>query len=302
MSLTASAIKQAAKELGAPVCGVGSLSLFDGENPQRDPRSILPHAKCIIGFGFPVPKGLYLTMDRGSQYYTYTTIGVKYIDEELAEIFLLKIGGMIENYGYDACLQKAIPNLRIQGDKTTNPEVKDTYELVHAVAVEPGKPVPDVILDFGKAAMACGIGSPGLSGKILHPDFGPFIRYCFLITDAPLETDPPLTEPLCDKCGACASACPGGAISEDGLDSWQCAVYYKGAHRSNPFQTDDFLRDDPRRDDILDGKARFDADSARALFGKMHFLPDTQWGYAPCLCGRKCDVACYRHLKGANAL
>ena len=35
------------------------------------------------------------------------------------------MGGMIENEGYDACLQKAIPNLRIKGDKNTNPEVVD---------------------------------------------------------------------------------------------------------------------------------------------------------------------------------
>jgi predicted Zn-dependent protease len=79
-------------------------------------------------------------------------MGVKYIDEEMAEIFLLKIGGMIENEGYDACLQKAIPNLRIKGDKTTNPEVLDTYELIHAEAVAEGKPVPDVIIDFAEGA------------------------------------------------------------------------------------------------------------------------------------------------------
>lgn len=296
--LTAEIIKKKAKELGAAVCGIGSLEPFENETPQKDPKMILPKAKCIIGFGFAVPKGLYLTMDIRSQYYTYTTVGVKYIDEELAEIFLLKMGGLIENEGYDACLQKAIPNLRIKGDKTTNPEVMDTYELIHAEAVEPGKPAPDVIIDFGKAAKACGIGETGLNGKILNKEYGPFMRYCFIITDAPLETDPPLTAPICDRCGACIEACPGNAVSEAGLDSWQCAVYYKGAHKSNPFITEDFLKDDPEREAILNGAKRFDSTSARALFSKMDFLPNTNWGYAPCLCGRKCDVACYRHLKG----
>ncbi len=296
--LTADLIKKQAKKLGAAVCGIGSLELFENESAQRDPKMILPSAKCIIGFGFAVPKGLYLTMDIRSQYYTYTTMGVKYIDEELAEIFLLKMGGMIEDAGYDACLQKAIPNLRIKGDKTTNPEVMDTYELIHAEPVEAGKPAPDVIIDFGKAAKACGIGEPGMSGKIINREYGPFMRYCFIITDAPLETDPPLTDAVCDRCGACAAACPGNAVSEEGLDSWQCAVYYKGAHRSNPFMTEDFLKDDPRREDILNGTERFDSTSARELFKKMDFLPNTNWGYAPCLCGRKCDVACYRHLKG----
>lgn len=294
--LTAEIIKQKAKELGASVCGIGQV--YAEENMQRDPKMILPNAKCIIGFGFAIPKGLYKSMDIGSQYYTYTTMGVKYFDEEMAEIFLLKMGHIIEDEGYDACLQKAIPNLRIKGDKTTNPEVLDTYELIHADAVAAGKPVPDVIIDFGKAAKACGLGETGLNGKIVNKKYGPFMRYCFIITDAPLACDEPLTETVCDKCGACIKACPGNAVSENGLDTWQCSVYYKGAHKSNPFITDDFLAGNPEREAILNGEKRFDAESARAIYKEMNFLPNTQWGYAPCLCGRKCDIACYKHLKG----
>lgn len=296
--ITAEIIKKKAEELGASVCGIGALDIFEGEDIQKDPKMILPNAKCIIGFGFAVPKGLYLTMDIKSQFYTYTTMGVKYIDEEMAEIFLLKIGGMIENEGYDACLQKAIPNLRIKGDKTTNPEVMDTYELIHAEPVEEGKPAPDVIIDFAKAAKACGIGEMGLSGKIINKEYGPFMRYCFIITDAPLEIDEPINKKICDNCGECVKACPGKAISENGLDSWQCAVYYKGAHKSNPFITDDFLKGNPEREAILNGEKRFDKESAREIYKEMDFLPNTQWGYAPCLCGKKCDVACYKHLKG----
>ena len=295
--LTSDMIKQRARELGATLCRIGRV--YDEPNTQRDPRMILPNAKSIIGFGFVVPKGLYKAMEQGNHHYTYTTMGVKYLDEEFAEIFLLKMGGMIENEGYDACLQKAIPNLRIKGDKSTNPETVDTYELIHAEAVAPGKPAPDVIIDFGKAAKACGLGEMGRSGKIVNREFGPFMRYCFIITDAPLDFDEPLEETICDNCGACAEACPGHAIGEEGLDSWQCSVYYKGAHKSNPFMTEDFLKDDPAREQILNGDKRFDAESARELYPKMNFLPNTQWGYAPCLCGKKCDIACYKHLKGA---
>lgn len=294
--MTAEFIKKKAKELGATVCKIGRV--YEEENPQRDPKMILPNAKSIIGFGFAVPKGIYMAMERGAQYYTYTTLGVKYFDEEMAEIFLLKIGGMIENEGYDACLQKAIPNLKIKGDKTTNPEVFDTYELIHAEAVEEGKPAPDVIIDFGKAAKACGLGEIGLNGKIINKEYGPFMRYCFIITDMPLAFDEELSYNICDNCGECIKACPGNAIDENGLNTWQCSVYYKGAHKSNPFITDDFLKDNPERDAILNGEKRFDAESARELYRELDFLPNTQWGYAPCLCGRKCDIACYKHLKG----
>ena len=40
--------------------------------------------------------------------------------------------------------------------------------------------------------------------KIINDAYGPFMRYCFIITDAALETDPPFGESLCDGCMACA--------------------------------------------------------------------------------------------------
>ena len=178
----------------------------------------------------------------------------------------------------------------------------DTYELIHAEAVAEGKPVPDVIIDFGKAARACGIGDMGLNGKIINKKYGPFMRYCFIITDMPLEYDEEINEDICDRCGKCIEACPGKAVSENGLDTWQCSVYYKGAHKSNPFMTDEFLKDNPEREAILNGEKRFDAVSAREIYHELNFLPKTNWGYSPCLCGRKCDIACYNHLKGGNGL
>ena len=279
--LTAEIVKEKAKQMGSTVCGIGKI--YEEKNPQRDPAMILPNAKCIIGFGFLVPRSLYMSMERQSQFYTYTTLGVKYIDEEMAEIFLLKMAGLIENEGYDACLQKTVPNLRIKGNSETNPEVSDTYELVYAESVEEGKPAPDVIIDFGKAAYACGLGEVGMSGKIINRKYGPFMRYCFIITDAPLETDDEYSDKVCDKCGECITACPGNAISQDGLDTWQCSVYYKGAHKTNPFMTSDFLKDNPEREAIINGNKRFDSVSAREIYKEMNFLPKTQWGYAPCL-------------------
>ena len=89
---------------------------------------------------------------------------------------------------------------------------------------------------------------------------------------------------------------------ENGLDTWQCAVYYRGAHRSNPFITEDFLKNHPDRETILNGDYRFDATSARAIYPEIDFLPIRPTKYAPCLCGKRCDVACYRHLKEKGLL
>ena len=186
--LNSEIIKQKAREFGADLVGIGDITLFAGTTPQRDPLRILPKAKCIIGCGFRVPRALYRAMDSQRQVF----------DEELAEIFLLKMGGLIEDEGYDACLQRNVSNLRIKGDHSTNPELIDTYELVHAEPVAPGKPAPDIIIDFAQAAQICGLGAAGAAGNIIVPKFGPFVRFVFIVTDAPLETDPPFGQSLCD--------------------------------------------------------------------------------------------------------
>lgn len=300
--MTAEYIKQKAKELGASVCGIGNIELLRDEPMQRNPFYILPKAKAIIGFGIKVPRGLYHAMEDKRQYYNYANLGVKYIDESFAEIFLLKMGALIENEGYDACLQRSIPGFRIKGDKSTNPEVSRIYELQFASAVSPNKPVPDVIIDYNKAAEVCGLGATGLHGKVIAPKYGPFMRYVFIITDMPLEHDAPFEGNLCDNCGKCLNACPGDAISEDGVDSWQCSVYYRGAHKSNPFMTDECLKDHPERDAILNGEKRFDSESAKAIYDELKFLPATHFGYVPCLCGKSCETVCYKHLKEAGKL
>lgn len=300
--MTSSEIKARAKELGAAVCGIGNIELMRSEPDQRNPFMILPHAKAIIGFGIKIPKGLFHAMESKTQYYNYTNLGVKYIDESFAEIFLLRMGGMIENEGYDACLQRGIPGLRIKGDKSTNPEVRRVYELQYASPVEPNKPAPDVLIDFNRAAEVCGLGKAGLHGKVINPQYGTFLRFVFIITDMPLDFDEPTTEGLCDNCGECRKACPGHAIGENAPDSWQCSVYYRGAHKSNPFMTDETLRDEPEREAILNGEKRFDEESAKAIYPKLKFLPDTHFGYVPCLCGKACETACRKHLKEVGKL
>ena len=297
--LTRQFIEAQARKLGAAKFGVGDLKLFENEDIRRDPKMLCPAAKCIIGFGIPVPRGLYRAMEDKAQYYTYTQLGVKALDEEYYEVFLFKMAALIEDEGYDACLQRTTPNLRVKGDKSTNPEVIDTYELQFASPVESGKPAPDIMIDFGKAAKACGIGCPGRDGKVVNREYGPLMRYAFIVTDAPLETNAPFEEDLCSGCTECVKACPAKCIDEEkGLDTWNCSVYYRGAHKSNPFMSADFLKDEPEREKILSGEKRFTAEEARALYPRLTFLPRTQWGYAPCLCGKKCDVACYCHLTG----
>ena len=88
--MTSEYIKKMAREFGATTCGIGNVELMRDEVPERNPFSILPGAKSIIGFGIKVPRGLLTAMENDRQFYNYTNLGVKYIDETFAEIFLLK--------------------------------------------------------------------------------------------------------------------------------------------------------------------------------------------------------------------
>jgi len=314
--ISSNEIKQKALEYGADIVGIGNIESYEGVSPLHDPRFILPDAKCVIGAGFRVPRGILRVMDRGSQIYSYTSLGVKSISEELAETFLLKMAAVIENEGYEACLQRSTPNIRAKDDYGTNPEVMATKQLPYSESVGSGKPAPDVILDFEQSAVICGVGTYGLRGNVLTPEFGPFQRFVFIITNAPLECDEMIGKEICDKCLECVKACPGNAISNDEsiveiggskhtigrYDKWQCSVYYRGAHKSNPYMDDRYFIDYPDRDSILDGSKRFTPEESAAIYSELDFLPRTQYGYVPCLCKKACDIACYKHLESTGAL
>ena len=313
--LTSKQIKEIALAAGADACGIAPMSRFNGAPDEMNPQFLFPEAKSCIGFVFRIPRGVQRGIEEGTQFYQYPSMAYGGINEIFAPAVLYQVGKYIEDEGYEAFVYRNTGARGVVSDMDGSPgntlspeeqiEINENAKTstAHHRSVQFTRPTrennvaPDLQFQFRLAAVVCGLGEMGLNGKIIAKNHGPYMRYAFIITDAPLDTDEPLTETLCDKCGACITACPGNAISEKGLDTWQCGVYYKGAHKSNPFMTDEFLKDHPERDAILNGEKRFDAESAREIYKEMKFLPNTQSGYAPCLCGKKCDIACYNHLK-----
>ncbi len=312
-------IKAKAKEYGADIVGIGDISRYQDTKPEHDPRSIFPAAKCVIGLGIRIPEGMVKVLENGKQQYLLTSMYTKTISEELVIMLLLKMARLIENEGYEACIQRSCPNIKAKDDYGMNPEVSSVTRLGQAIAVSGNKPAPEVLIDFTQSAVICGLGSVSYRGEVLTPQFGPFQRLAFIITNAPLDADPVFGEDLCDGCGKCADACPGKAISGERktekeveiagtkytcgtFDTWQCSVYYRGAHKSNPFMGESFMKGDPEREAVINGEKRFDAASAQKIYPLLNFLPKTQFGYVPCLCKRQCDLACYRHLKEKGLL
>ena len=87
-------------------------------------------------------------------------------------------------------------------------------------------------------AIRAGLGIPGLFGPMITPLHGSFVYIgALLVRMTPPEgTRGPEHDRSdgCEKCGKCASACPTGAITDDGVDQTKCLRYYMGYPNDMP--------------------------------------------------------------------
>ena len=65
-----------------------------------------------------------------------------------------------------------------------------------------------------EAAVRAGLGIVGRHNLVIHPEFGSWVAYQTLVTDAPLEAGEPCVRDTCGECRACLDACPTGALYE----------------------------------------------------------------------------------------
>ncbi len=285
-------IIELAKANGTDSVGFAPSTRFSEDDPIF---KIMPETKTVIGLGFRILRGIYRGIEEGSTYYQYTTMAVENMEETVMPMAQLKISMMLEENGFIALPQRRHQQIMAETD-STNPEV--AYDAVYR-----GK-TAETQIDFEHTAVKCGLGELGLHGALLNDDFGPMIRYCFILTDAEIAATEEYTPHLCDKCGKCISACPGGAIDENGkVDPWQCAVYYNGANGTrNPFMPPDAFSDMDNRLEIIAGEAKVTPDTAKKILDKIYFYPPAQHAYQCSICGRACDVECYVHLEEKGVL
>lgn len=281
-----------AKDNLADIVGFASADSFDKEDPIF---KIYPNTKTVIAIAFRVLRGIYRGIEEGTTYYQYTTMAVENMEETIMPMALLKVSEFIEENGFIAVPQRRHQQIMSEAD-STNPEV--AYDAVYRNRTAENQ------MDFVNTAVKCGIGEKGLSGAILTDDFGPMIRYVFILTNAELEADAERTPHLCDKCGKCIKACPGNAISPSGeVDHWQCAVYYNGANGTkNPFMPPDAFADFEDRLEIIAGEAKVTSEKAKKILDNIFFYPPAQHAYQCSICGRACDMECYAHLEEKGKL
>lgn len=283
-----------AKKLDADLVGFAPAARFAADDPVF---RIFPETKTVIGLGFRVLRGIYRGVEEGTTYYQYTTMGVENLEETVMPMALLRLSNLIEAGGGIAVPQRRSP-LIMEAENETNPEV-DYTDVFRGVQDEPQ-------LDFLRCAVQCGLGEESKIHSLLTPEFGPFIRVCFILTDLEIEETPLFSGKLCDGCGECIAACPGHAIGNDGdTDSWRCAVYYNGAAgEKNPFMPPEAFSefDMKTKMEIIKGTAEFDSEEAKKILDNIYFYPPAKHFYRTSICGRACDRACYIHLEKKGLL
>ena len=281
-----------AKENLADIVGFASAESFDKNDPIF---KIYPQTKTVIALAFRVLRGIYRGTEEGTTYYQYTTMAVENMEETIMPMAQLKVANFIESKGFMAVPQRRHQQIMAE-ENSTNPEV--AYDAIYRNKTAENQ------MNFVDAAVKCGIGEKGVSGAILTKDFGPMVRYCFVLTDAVIEADEIINEHLCDNCGKCIKACPGNAIDDNGnVDPWQCAVYYNGANGTkNPFMPPEAFQDFDDRLEIIAGEAKVTPETAKRILDNIFFYPPAQHAYQCSICGRACDTACYMHLEEKGLL
>lgn len=312
--LSAQEIKQAAISYGADIVGIGPIERWADGPAEQDPRWIMPTVRSIICIGFRMHHGSLRAVEAGNYYSVYTLAEFSDINNRVAPMVQRRLSNLIEDNGYDA-----VPVMFSSNRLTA---------LQGQTAQENGqkKPRPDIFFNHRIGGVLCGVGQIGLSRLLLTPEFGPAQRLFFILTDAPLEADPILTEPICDGCLECVRHCPGKALqkgtSDDvevpnvvtikrmKLDAIKCAIVH-GTGALSPFASDEvkaYARNiiDGTETCLADGSPRPDDETIRKeLDGKVSYAANAQkWFQSPAgLCaGAGCIRACLAHLEKRGRL
>ncbi len=195
--MTSQELKAAAKSFGADLVGIASTASLAYLPKEDNPLSIFPQAKNVIIIGRKIPRGALRGIEQGTEMdNSFAQFGFIHLEDNFLAKTTYDVNIWMEARGFEA-----VPLFAY--DCTGQPV---------GVPVAPGKPAPNVILQYRIMAQAAGLGETGLNGLFLTPEFGPRQRFAILLTDAELAADKPFTPRLCKDCGKCVPACPLHAL------------------------------------------------------------------------------------------
>jgi epoxyqueuosine reductase len=188
-------IRQYCRDLGADVVGFASIDDYQSKKTP-DPKTILAGVKSMIVLGYREIDG---AIDSGNDRISMSA----------------RLGSM---------------DLSKKNSYLISRFVEDTFNAKSAPVLfsYPLDMKPPTMGFFGDvslrhAAVAAGLGVIGRHNLVINPRFGTRLVYTAILTELPMDSDPPVTEDLCNECGLCVEACPARALDEEGkTDQMKC--------------------------------------------------------------------------------
>lgn len=197
-------VKRFALKKGADFVGIASTDRFKEYPEEKRPEHLLQEARSVIVVGVRV---LSNTVKPNLLLSALHHITLNIYHNQIA----YDIGRFLDDNGYSAVviphrIGNFDPELRKSGD------YMNIYPKLFGISTR-------------HAAVEAGLGVLGKSRLLITPRFGPRQRVAAVITDAEFNPDKKKTkkeaEKLCPpSCQACIKACPGKALSNEGI-AWE---------------------------------------------------------------------------------
>ena len=208
-------IKGLLREEGIDLAGIADARRPTLGYPPRPASALMPGARSVIVMAAAHSLGAVYAPD--IMLWTRSKMQTSRLLDAAAE----KVGRLLESRGYLSLPVSADKPVEIvKADPQTGKKLRQT----RAVG----------FLSLKHAALSCGMGEIGRNNLLLTPEFGPHQRLCAVITQAPLEPDPPRDLALCTGCGECMKACPSGALKNGSYDVDPCFVYWSYGFKRLP--------------------------------------------------------------------
>ncbi|NJD75467.1 MAG: epoxyqueuosine reductase [Candidatus Methanoperedens sp.] len=202
--ISSDAVKRFALKEGADLTGIASIDRFKEYPEEKRPEYLLSGARSVIVVGVRV---LHDTVKPNLLLSALHHITLNMYHNQIA----YDIGRFLDDRGYSAVIiphriGNLDPDLRKSGD------YMNVYPRLFGISTR-------------HAAVEAGLGILGKSRLLITPRFGPRQRVAAVITDAQLSPDRKITkkeaEKLCPpSCQGCIRACPGNALSGEGI-AWE---------------------------------------------------------------------------------
>ncbi len=185
---------------GMDLVGITPVHRLENAPEGLRPKDILPTAHSVIVAAVHVLDSVY---DLPYTRYEYTN--QFFVVNSMLNSMAFKLSRYLESQGY-----RTIP-------------IPAAYPRINKLMCG--------VFSHRHAAVQAGLGEMGLNNLLTTPQFGSRIRLVTIITEAPLQGDPPFEGNLCTEeqaeCQmACVRNCPVHAISDDGVvDKAKCLHY-----------------------------------------------------------------------------